>query len=77
VVSAWEIQVKLQTGKLQLPLSAEAMVYSQIEANGFELLPIYLQHVARLAHLPPLHRDPFDRMLNRSIPERRRGLIDE
>jgi PIN domain nuclease of toxin-antitoxin system len=28
-----------------------------------EVLPIRLEHAAALQSLPPLHRDPFDRML--------------
>ena len=28
-----------------------------------EVLPIHAYHVARLAELPPFHKDPFDRLL--------------
>lgn len=34
-----------------------------LEANGFSLLPVSLEHVAAVADLPFHHRDPFDRLL--------------
>lgn len=32
-------------------------------ASGFLELPISVMHAARVAALPPIHQDPFDRML--------------
>jgi PIN domain nuclease of toxin-antitoxin system len=34
-----------------------------IEPAGFTLLPISGEHAAKVAELPMLHKDPFDRML--------------
>ena len=34
-----------------------------LEDNGFHELPIAGQHAVALAGLPPIHGDPFDRML--------------
>jgi PIN domain nuclease of toxin-antitoxin system len=34
-----------------------------LAASGIQLLGINLRHTARIASLPPHHRDPFDRML--------------
>jgi PIN domain nuclease of toxin-antitoxin system len=31
--------------------------------DGFDLLPVLPNHCEPLVALPPLHRDPFDRML--------------
>ena len=31
--------------------------------TGFSLLPISGEHAAKIAQLPPLHKDPFDRLL--------------
>lgn len=57
--SIWEAGIKASLGKLRLPGSlAEAVV-----DNGFEPLPISLRHAEAAGALPPLHRDPFDRML--------------
>ncbi len=58
-VSTWEIAIKTQLGKLQTPIDMESL----IELEGFSPLPISLFHGQQAGHLPPLHRDPFDRML--------------
>ena len=34
-----------------------------MELSGVHVLPIRASHVTALAALPPLHRDPFDRIL--------------
>ena len=34
-----------------------------MNTSGFELLGIELRHVAAVQRLPPLHTDPFDRIL--------------
>jgi PIN domain nuclease of toxin-antitoxin system len=57
--SIWEIAIKKSLGKLRAPDDFESMV----EAEGFEALPISLFHAEQAGALPPLHRDPFDRML--------------
>lgn len=63
VVSAWEIVVKTGLGKLRLPETPEKFLLKELERNPFAPLPLHLRHVLRLATLPNLHRDPFDRLL--------------
>lgn len=63
VVSVWEMQIKLQLGKLKLNLSLHEIVESQRQTNGIEIMPITLEHVLALENLPDYHRDPFDRLL--------------
>ena len=63
IVSVWEIQIKVQLGKLDIENSVANLVERQQESNGVELLPIALPHVLALRELPPHHGDPFDRML--------------
>lgn len=59
VASAWEVAIKASLGRLALPASfAEG-----IDGEGFLPLPITLAHCEALMSLPPIHRDPFDRML--------------
>lgn len=62
VASVWEISIKLSLGKLKLDATVREFVQAQVR-NGFQLLPIEVQHVARVAELPFQHRDPFDRLL--------------
>jgi PIN domain nuclease of toxin-antitoxin system len=63
VVSAWEIQIKMQLGKLKLDLPLAEVVASQERINNLEILPIRLEHVMALEKLPIHHKDPFDRLL--------------
>lgn len=61
VVSAWEITIKTQRGKLELAPGVDLSV--EIAADGFVPMPIDLDHVLGIALLPSIHRDPFDRLL--------------
>lgn len=61
--SAWEISVKHATGKLPLPAPPEDFVPELCRRLRLVAFPIELPHALRAGALPPLHRDPFDRML--------------
>ena len=63
VVNAWEIQIKVQLGKLGLTRPLSEIIQTQRLTNGFELLPIGLPHILALDGLSLHHRDPFDRLL--------------
>jgi len=63
VVSVWEAVIKQQLGKLPLPKPASIYLPLQRERHGIVSLPLAETAVARLADLPLLHRDPFDRIL--------------
>ena len=58
--SIWEISIKSAVGKLA---ANPAEILSAIEPAGFSLLPISGEHAAKVAELPLLHKDPFDRLL--------------
>lgn len=58
-VSITEIAVKKAIGRLEVHDD-----FAQgIEDDGFTELPLIAAHGGRLAQLPLIHRDPFDRML--------------
>jgi PIN domain nuclease of toxin-antitoxin system len=61
--SAWEIAIKAALGKLPLPEPPDTYVPSRIAAQGLTPLPILQTHALRTHGLPPIHRDPFDRLL--------------
>lgn len=63
VASIWEMQIKLQLGKLGLTLPLMEIVETQRQTNNIEILPITLTHVLALENLPAHHKDPFDRLL--------------
>lgn len=58
--SIWEISIKSALGKLKADPDE---ILAEIEPAGFTLLPISGEHAARVARLPCVHKDPFDRML--------------
>jgi PIN domain nuclease of toxin-antitoxin system len=62
-VSSWEIAIKYQLGKLPLPEAPERYVPDRMRAVGAQALAIEHPHALAVATLPPLHRDPFDRLL--------------
>lgn len=63
LASVWEMQIKLQLGKLNFRIPLEQKILDQQQVNGLELLPITLKHIVGLDNLPNHHRDPFDRLL--------------
>ena len=63
VASVWEIQIKIQLGRLKFTLPLRELIESQKQTNGIQVLPVALNHVLALDTLPALHKDPFDRLL--------------
>jgi len=63
VVGTVEIAIKAGTGRLRLPGTAGEYVERKREEMGLEFLPLEHRHAVLLAALPPLHGDPFDRLL--------------
>ncbi|MBD2356655.1 type II toxin-antitoxin system VapC family toxin [Tolypothrix sp. FACHB-123] len=63
VVSIWECIVKYQLGKLPLPESPEIYLPKQRDRHQIANLDLDEGSVTQLVSLPPLHKDPFDRML--------------
>lgn len=63
IASLWEISIKVNLNKLDLPDDFEKFIPHQIAINNIEILPINLQHLIVLTKLPLHHRDPFDRLL--------------
>jgi PIN domain nuclease of toxin-antitoxin system len=61
--SGWEIAIKARLGKLQLPDDIVSFLTDQLVQNHVTVLSIYLSHTLHVYTLPPLHRDPFDRLL--------------
>lgn len=60
--SIWELAIKLQIGRIALPVGAEEIAGAG-EAMGFVELPVTAAHAAGVSRLPLHHRDPFDRLL--------------
>jgi PIN domain nuclease of toxin-antitoxin system len=58
--SILEIAVK---GRLKKVACDPMRLAQHIEKTGFYELPVTARHAATLASLPPIHNDPFDRLL--------------
>ena len=59
-VSTWEIAIKVALRRLTAPL---AEMPRALADAAFLELPVSISQTHELAQLPPLHRDPFDRLL--------------
>lgn len=64
-IALWEILLKHQAGRLTLakPIDPARHYIEQREAHRIAPLPLTEEAVAQMIKLPPLHRDPFDRIL--------------
>jgi len=58
--SIWEIAIKARLRKID---ADPAALVAAIDESGFIELPLRAMHAARVATLPPIHADPFDRLL--------------
>jgi PIN domain nuclease of toxin-antitoxin system len=63
VILTWEIAIKNMSGRLSLGEPVEKYVPRRREAIGITSLELSEETVLQLPKLPPLHNDPFDRML--------------
>jgi PIN domain nuclease of toxin-antitoxin system len=62
VASYWEVVIKSQKGLLTIA-DLPSWWRRATELTSAKVLPIRASHVTALATLPPLHKDPFDRIL--------------
>jgi PIN domain nuclease of toxin-antitoxin system len=64
VAAIWEIAIKhaVRRRVSAMPVSAE-IALNDFLAAGFQVLDIIPAHVLTLEALPPLHGDPFDRIM--------------
>lgn len=62
-ISALELVIKHQQGRLNLPLAPLALVAFARERHRIDSLSVSEAAALGVAKLPLLHRDPFDRLL--------------
>jgi PIN domain nuclease of toxin-antitoxin system len=63
VASIWEMQIKIQLGKLKFTVPLRELIEAQKQTNGVQILAVELERVLALDALPAHHKDPFDRLL--------------
>ena len=60
--SVWEVAIKSGLRRRDFTVNVSAFVRA-LGQGGFIELPVTATHASRVAALPSVHRDPFDRML--------------
>jgi PIN domain nuclease of toxin-antitoxin system len=62
VVSLWEVAIKRGLGRADFRVDPRLLRRGLLD-NEYNELPIMSEHVVALEGLPPIHKDPFDRLL--------------
>ena len=62
-VNLWEVAIKTGRGRARFPHRRQVLRRCSLFDNGYAELAMSGAHAAGLASLPPIHKDPFDRML--------------
>lgn len=60
--SLWEIAIKRRLGRSDFQVDPRLLRRGLLD-NGYGELPVTSEHAVMLDALPPIHKDPFDRML--------------
>ncbi len=60
--SIWEITIKRGLGRDDFQVEPGLLRRGLLD-NGYQELPIRSEHALAIEALPPIHKDPFDRML--------------
>ena len=60
--SIWEVVIKHGLGRSDFQTDARLLRRGLLD-NGYSELPILSDHVVVVDSLPPIHKDPFDRLL--------------
>jgi PIN domain nuclease of toxin-antitoxin system len=60
--SVWEVAIKRGLGRSDFQADPRLLRRGLLD-NGYTELPILSDHVVAIESLPPIHKDPFDRLL--------------
>ena len=60
--SIWEVAIKRGLGRKDFKANPRLLRRGLLD-NGYTELPILSHHVVAIESLPPIHKDPFDRLL--------------
>ncbi len=73
--SSWELAVKSALGRIQFHAPLRKVIPEVLRTQAIASLPVEQSHAFQVAELPPLHRDPFDRMLVAQCQVERLSLL--
>ena len=74
LASLWEVAIKTSLGRPGFSVDP-GLLHHTLLSEGLLELPIRAGHLARVASLPWVHRDPFDRMLVAQAAEEKLSLL--
>lgn len=74
LASLWEVAIKTSLGRPDFAVDP-GLLHRSMLAEGFVELPITAAHLVRVAALPWVHRDPFDRLLVAQAMQERLTLL--
>ena len=60
--SLWEVAIKTGLGRQDFVVDARVLRRGLLD-NGYSELPVASEHAVAIDGLPPIHKDPFDRLL--------------
>lgn len=60
--SLWEVAIKSALGREDFAVDARLLRRGLLD-NGYGELPVASEHAVAIDGLPPIHKDPFDRLL--------------
>lgn len=60
--SLWEVAIKSGFGREDFTVDARLLRRGLLD-NGYSELPVASEHAVAIDGLPPIHKDPFDRLL--------------
>jgi len=60
--SLWEVAIKSALGREDFTIDARLLRRGLLD-NGYSELPVASEHAVAIDGLPPIHKDPFDRLL--------------
>ena len=62
-ITAAEIGLLVGKGRVSIPRSCEEFLHENLSSLGIHEIPVDVQIALASTQLPPIHRDPFDRII--------------
>lgn len=74
-ITALEIGILVKRKRLILPVEPEAFIEKAMDINGIHDIPVDRAIALGSSHLPPIHNDPFDRLIIATAHEHQCPII--
>jgi len=75
LATVWEINLKYHSGKLPLPEKPDNWNEEQLRLQDIDALPLHRTTLYRAGALPPIHKDPFDRVIAADALQRNLRIV--